>query len=158
MEIKDLKVDMRFYKWTLGYGPTIGNNDDLPVALRPFFSIYTIDKVNKVTFVADGVKMHGIPDDWHVLDIDKMYTTVRIRGKRYMSDVDSNGEVRCSWYMKQYTKFFQSLSKEELADIEDAIDMMINIRLHSKYEKDRAAAKHKTKLYLGLREKEYGEC
>lgn len=156
MEIKDLKVGMKFYKWVLG-GWTVSIKDGIPEELQPFFGVFVIEKVNKVTFYANGMKLDSVPDDWHLFDIEKMKTTVRIRGKRYMSNVDSNGEVYCSYYMKHYTNYFKTLSAEEREDHLKSIDMLIDIKLHDQYQKKKRFANDKAKLYLGLREKEWNE-
>ncbi|MGL5594616.1 MAG: hypothetical protein ACRDDH_11825 [Cetobacterium sp.] len=156
MLIKDLEVGMKFYVWSIGFGrPT--SEESVPVEMRKFFQTYTIEKVNKVTFVANGEKMSEIPSDWKPFDLDRMKNLVILRAKRYFANVDSFGAMLCGYYRKSYTQYLETLSEEEKADFGKSVEMLVKVRLKAKMDDAIELANSKVQLALGLREPNWDE-
>lgn len=156
MEIKDLKVGQKFYIWYLGYGIT-SNDEDVPKEMRQFYKIFTIEKVNKVTFIANGVKHTSVPGDWEILNIDKMKRYILTRIRRYMGDVDVYGKQRCTYYNRYYTEYLKTLTKEEIDEIMNAVTLLARTRLTTRFNEALETAIDQATLIVGRREKRWDE-
>lgn len=62
MTMSNIKVGDRFVKWRLGYD--ISCTDGLPEHLHKFYEVFIVEKVNKVTFVANGEKYKEVDKYW----------------------------------------------------------------------------------------------
>lgn len=154
MEIKDLKVGMKFIEWSLGFN-TWDTTEALPEELRPFYKVIIIEKVNKVSFIASGMKYTEIPDDWTILSRAK--SIVVMKAKLYLSHVDDLGRPYCTYYKREYSKYLKTLEEAERTEIMDNIIFRINARLDISRKKIEEKSRDRIKLELGLREPRWDE-
>lgn len=154
MEIKDLKVGMKFIEWSLGY-PTSDTHKDLPESLRKFFIVNTIEKVNKVSFIVNGQKATEVPRSWKTLTTAKPFVVAMAR--RYFSDIDEFGRLRDTWYKKEYTAFLATLSPEERDQVFSKISEAVENKLEGMKLVALAKNKDALELTLGLREPRWDE-
>lgn len=139
MTMNDIKVGDRFIEWRLGHD--INCTDELPEHLHKFYEVYTVEKVNKITFVANGEKYKEVSKYWmHNETNEKLEKLACVKAAKYFVDIIEFPH-RSHYYKRHYINMLAGVSGSNLNIFKMAYERAIGLykeRLLSQVDKNAA--------------------